>query len=191
MVEIGYRPILWHVMKYYAHFGHTEFILCLGYKADLIKNYFLNYNEALSNDFVALGRRHEIELLRAATSTTGASPSSTPASRQHRPAARGRAPYLEDEEMFLANYSDGLTDLDLPASSTHFRSTDRVRRFLAVRPPHTYHVVDGDAADGSRRSSPSASPTCGSTPASSCSSRRSSTTCTPGEELVLRAVRSG
>ena len=45
MVEIGYRPILWHVMKYYAHFGHKEFILCLGYKADSVKNYFLNYNE--------------------------------------------------------------------------------------------------------------------------------------------------
>ena len=58
MVPIGYRPILWHVMKYYAHFGHKDFILCLGYKADVIKEYFLNYNEALSNDFVLSdGRR--------------------------------------------------------------------------------------------------------------------------------------
>ena len=45
MVTIGYRPILWHIMKYYAHFGHNEFILCLGWKADVIKNYFLNYDE--------------------------------------------------------------------------------------------------------------------------------------------------
>ena len=52
MVTIGYRPILWHVMKYYAHFGHKDFILCLGYRGDLIKQYFLNYNEYLSNDFV-------------------------------------------------------------------------------------------------------------------------------------------
>ena len=52
MVPIGYRPILWHVMKYYAHHGHRDFILCLGYKADVIKNYFLEYNECLSNDFV-------------------------------------------------------------------------------------------------------------------------------------------
>ncbi|MRR37189.1 glucose-1-phosphate cytidylyltransferase, partial [bacterium] len=52
MICIGYRPVLWHVMKYYAHFGHTDFILCLGYKADYIKNYFLNYNECMSNDFV-------------------------------------------------------------------------------------------------------------------------------------------
>ena len=52
MVPIGYRPILWHVMKYYAHYGHHDFILCLGYKADVIKNYFVNYNEFMSNDFV-------------------------------------------------------------------------------------------------------------------------------------------
>src|SRR5262245_15884113 len=52
MVPIGYRPILWHVMKYYAHHGHKDFILCLGYKADVIKNYFRNYDECVSNDFV-------------------------------------------------------------------------------------------------------------------------------------------
>src|SRR4030067_1276470 len=63
MVEIGYRPILWHVMKYYAHFGHKDFILCLGYKADVIKNYFLNYNECLSNNFVLSGGGREIHLL--------------------------------------------------------------------------------------------------------------------------------
>ena len=71
MVPIGYRPILWHVMKYYAHFGHKDFILCLGYKAEVIKEYFLNYNEALANDFV-LSRR-----------------------RQRRPAAEHRHPGLE------------------------------------------------------------------------------------------------
>ena len=52
MVPIGYRPILWHVMKYYAHFGHKDFILCLGYRADVVKNYFRNYDECVSNDFV-------------------------------------------------------------------------------------------------------------------------------------------
>ena len=52
MVPIGSRPILLHLMKYYAHYGHKDFILCLGWKADVIKQYFLNYNECLSNDFV-------------------------------------------------------------------------------------------------------------------------------------------
>src|ERR1043165_3949812 len=63
MVPIGYRPILWHVMKYYAHHGHKDFILCLGYKADVIKNYFLQYDECLSNDFVLSKGAKNIELL--------------------------------------------------------------------------------------------------------------------------------
>ena len=63
MVPIGYRPILWHVMRYYAHFGHKDFILCLGYKADVIKEYFLHYNEALSNDFVLSEGGATVELL--------------------------------------------------------------------------------------------------------------------------------
>ena len=63
MVQIGYRRILWHLMKYYAHYGHREFILCLGYRADAIKNYFLDYNECVSNDFVLRGGGNNIELL--------------------------------------------------------------------------------------------------------------------------------
>ena len=52
MVQIGSRPLLWHLMKYYAHYGHKDFILCLGYKGNVIKDYFLNYEETVSNDFV-------------------------------------------------------------------------------------------------------------------------------------------
>src|SRR2546428_6260303 len=63
MVNIGYRPIIWHVMKYYAHFGHKEFILCLGYRGDVIKQYFLNYDECVSNDFVLSGGGQKLELL--------------------------------------------------------------------------------------------------------------------------------
>ena len=78
MVEIGYRPIMWHLMKYYAHFGHKEFILCLGYRGDVIKKYFLNYNECLSNDFVLSDGGTHSPAASARTSTTGRSPSSTP-----------------------------------------------------------------------------------------------------------------
>ena len=63
MVPIGLRPVLWHVMRYYAHFGHREFILCLGYRADAIKDYFLRYSEAVSNDFVLADGGRSIELL--------------------------------------------------------------------------------------------------------------------------------
>src|SRR5262245_21240349 len=62
MVPVGYRPILWHVMKYYAHFGHKDFILCLGYRGDAIKQYFLNYNECLSNDFILKNGGKELKL---------------------------------------------------------------------------------------------------------------------------------
>ena len=63
MVKIGYRPILWHIMKYYSYFGHKDFILCLGYKGDIIKDYFLNYNECISNDFVLSQGGKKLQLL--------------------------------------------------------------------------------------------------------------------------------
>ena len=77
MVPVGEQPILWHIMKYYAHFGHKDFILCLGYKADVIKDYFLDYNEALSNDFVLSNGGRDDRAARVATSRTGGSRSST------------------------------------------------------------------------------------------------------------------
>src|SRR6266540_1127250 len=63
MVNIGYRPVLWHVMRYYAHFGHKDFVLCLGYKADVVKRYFLDYDETLSNDFVLSGGGRKVDVL--------------------------------------------------------------------------------------------------------------------------------
>ena len=63
MVPVGYRPILWHVMRYYAHFGHKDFILCLGYKADSIKKYFLEYDETVSNDFVLSDGGKKVDLI--------------------------------------------------------------------------------------------------------------------------------
>src|SRR5512138_558008 len=63
MVNIGYRPILWHVMKYYAHYGHRDFILCLGYRGDVIKKYFQEYDECLSNDFVLSRGGQDVHLI--------------------------------------------------------------------------------------------------------------------------------
>ena len=65
MVLIGYRPILWHVMKYYAHFGHHDFIVCLGYRGDVIKNYFRTYDECASSDFVFSEGGRRLELLQS------------------------------------------------------------------------------------------------------------------------------
>ena len=74
MVQLGTRPIIWHLMKYYAHFGHRDFILCLGYKGDCIKNYFLHYEEGFSNDFIS-SKAERMGSCSPATSMTGRSPS--------------------------------------------------------------------------------------------------------------------
>ena len=65
MVPLGYRPVIWHVMRYYAHYGHRDFILCLGHRGDVIKDYFLNYNECMSNDFTLSGGGRDVHLLPA------------------------------------------------------------------------------------------------------------------------------
>ena len=76
MVPVGNRPILWHIMKYYAHYGHQDFVICLGHQAEVIKQYFLTYDEALANDFT-LSEGGAADRARAtATSTTGGSRSS-------------------------------------------------------------------------------------------------------------------
>ncbi|MEB3293276.1 MAG: sugar phosphate nucleotidyltransferase [Synechococcales bacterium] len=142
MVPIGYRPILWHVMRYYAHFGHKEFILCLGYKADVIKNYFLNYNEWLSNDFTYNGgdvvlKNSDIHDWKIHFVDTGLS-----ANVGMRLKAVER--YLDGEETFLANYSDGLTDLDLNTYIDNFHKQDKVASCLCVRPSQTFHLIDAD-----------------------------------------------
>jgi glucose-1-phosphate cytidylyltransferase len=141
MVEIGYRPILWHVMKYYAHFGHTDFILCLGYKADTVKNYFLNYNEALSNDFVLSRGGNELRLLNRDIDDWSITFVDTGLSSTIGERLSAVRAYIGDDAEFLANYSDGLTDLHLPTYLDHFRATGCTASFLSVRSTHSYHVV--------------------------------------------------
>ena len=145
MVPIGTRPILWHVMRYYAHFGHKDFVLCLGYRAEVIKDYFLRYNEAISNDFVLSRGRAVVELLQHATSRTGGSRSSTPdcmANIGER--LRAVRHHLEDEEMFLANYGDALTDAPLDTLIEDFERATRWRRSSPSDRRYSFHLVDTD-----------------------------------------------
>lgn len=149
MICIGYRPILWHVMKYYAHFGHKDFILCLGYKADHIKQYFLNYDECLSNDFVLRpGNGGPVQLLNRDIDDWTITFVDTGTDTNIGGRLRAVRPYVENEPMFLANYSDALTDLDLGAMVRDFQRTPAaVASFLCVRPPISFHLVN---LDGSR-----------------------------------------
>ena len=141
MIQVGNRPILWHIMKWYASWGYDDFVLCLGYKAESIKEYFLNYNEALSNDFVLTNGGRDIDLLasdisswRIAFVDTGTR--STIAER-----LLAVAPYLDGDEYFLATYGDGLTDAPLQDMIDVLRSSDRTGLFLSVRPIFNAHVV--------------------------------------------------
>lgn len=141
MITIGYRPILWHVMKYYAHFGHKDFILCLGYRADVIKKYFLQYDECLSNNFILANGGKTLSLLNSDIDDWKITFVDTGVTSNIGQRLKAVQPYLEGESMFLANYSDGVTDLPLPEYIEQFQSRDIIGSFLAVQPQQSYHVV--------------------------------------------------
>jgi len=148
MVPIGYRPILWHVMKYYAHYGHKDFILCLGYRGDVIKDYFLSYNECVSNDFVLSEGGRKLQLLGSDIQDWRITFVETGADANIGQRLKAVQHLVSDEPEFLANYSDGLTDLPLPAHIEHFRRHDATASFVSIRPNLSYHVVS--VADGGR-----------------------------------------
>ena len=148
MVQIGYRPILWHVMKYYAHFGHKDFILCLGYGADTIKNYFLNYNECVSNDFVLSGGG-KLDLISSDIHDWRITFVDTGIHSNIGQRLKAVERYLAGEESFFANYSDGLSDLPLPQQLEHFREHKKIASFLCVRPNLSYHLVSLQEGNGS------------------------------------------
>jgi glucose-1-phosphate cytidylyltransferase len=148
MVHIGYRPILWHVMKYYAHFGHKDFILCLGYRGDVIKNYFLDYNECVSNDFVLSGGGKKLELMNSDIDDWRITFVDTGLNSNIGQRLKAVEKYLEQEEEFLANYSDGLTDMPLPKQLEHFHQQGKIASFLCVRPNLSYHIVSMQESNG-------------------------------------------
>jgi glucose-1-phosphate cytidylyltransferase len=149
MVQIGYRPVLWHVMKYYAHFGHKDFILCLGYRADAIKKYFLDYNECTSNDFVLSGGGKKVELFNSDIHDWRITFVDTGINSNIGQRLKAVEKHLDGEDEFLANYSDGLSDLPLPEQLAHFRKHEKVASFLCVRPNLSYHMVELQQGNGS------------------------------------------
>jgi glucose-1-phosphate cytidylyltransferase len=144
MIKIGPRPVLWHIMKYYAHFGHKDFILCLGYKADVVKRYFLNYQEWLSNDLRLKNGGDEVELFDSDLDdwTITLVDTGLEASIGERLwAVRG---LLRDEEAFMCNYADCLTDCHLPTMVEYFWKQDTVGTFMGIPPNYSFHVIQQD-----------------------------------------------
>ena len=149
MTTVGPRPLIWHVMRYYAHFGHKDFILCLGYGAQHVKDYFLTYAETASNDFVL--HQGEVELLGSDIQDWNITFVHTGLASPIGERLRRVREYVQDEEVFLANYADVLTDLPLNHMIEEFRASDAVGSLVAVPPQSAFHCVD--VADDGRISS--------------------------------------
>jgi glucose-1-phosphate cytidylyltransferase len=148
MIRIGNRPILWHIMSWYAAWGHRDFVLCLGHKGEAIKEYFLQYNEMLFNDFVleSDGETTHTEHLsrdgggwRITFADTGVN--ATIGER-----LKAVEPYLGDDEEFLATYGDGLTDAPLADLIDTFHRRGKQAMMLSVRPEYHAHIIRTDAS---------------------------------------------
>ena len=142
MAMIGERPMLWHVMRYYAYFGHTDFVLCLGYGASSVKDFFLNYDETRSNDFVLEGGAKEVKLFKTDISDWRITFVDTGLHSAIGERLRRVRRFVENEEMFLANYADVFTNAPLPDMITRLEASDAVAALLAVPMQSSHHVVD-------------------------------------------------
>ena len=141
MVEIGGRPILWHLMKLYAHYGMDDFILCLGYKGHVIKEYFLNY-EAMNSDFtVALSASRSVTYHAKAHGESSWKVTLADTGEKTMTGARVRrgARYLGDsQETFCVTYGDGVADVDLKAAYAFHRAHGKLATVTGVRPPSRF-----------------------------------------------------
>lgn len=145
LVNVGPRPIIWHLMRHFAHYGFTEFVLCLGYKGELIKQYFLKYDALMSED---------CRLERGAARLHGGGTDvpdwtidfvDTGLSRNIGERLVAVRHLLQGEEMFLANYSDQLCDIDLHSYVELAKSKGKIASVVAVRPPGSYHGLTSDS----------------------------------------------
>ena len=145
LIPVGDQPILLHLMKYYAHFGHKDFILCLGHGARDFKEYFLAYNEALQNDFVL--SRGGVEVFNRDTEDWSITFVDTGRNASCGERLRAVRRHLDGEPYFLANYGDALTDASLNARIADIQASGRVASLLCVKPHYSVHTIS-TSSDG-------------------------------------------
>ena len=140
MVEVGGRPILWHIMKGYSHHGITEFVLCLGYKANVVKEYFLNYNAMMTDFTVSLGKRSTVEIHEMSSieenwkiTLADTGEDTMTGGRVHR-----ASPYFDADETFLVTYGDGVADIDISQLIKFHTSHGKLATLTGVRPPSKF-----------------------------------------------------
>ena len=150
LVLIGKRPIIWHLMKYYAHYGHKDFILCLGYKGEMIKHYFLNYDPWASGDLVMSEGGRNIEPAVSDIDDWTIRFVETGLHSNIGERLMAVSEHVRDEELFLANYSDQLSDLPFPPYLDAFKASGAIAGFVGVRPSqslHTFRIGDDGLVD--------------------------------------------
>ena len=141
MVEIGGRPIVWHIMKGYTQHGITDFVLCLGYKAAVIKEYFLNYHAMMTDFTINLGHRHRLELHEAASVEESWRVTLADTGEDAMTGARVKraSKYMEnDDDVFMVTYGDGVSDVDIGALLEFHRSHGKLATLTGVRPPSRF-----------------------------------------------------
>lgn len=142
LVDVGGRPILWHIMKIYSHYGINDFIICLGYKGYLIKEYFSNYSLHMSDVTFDMSQRggctvhhNQAEPWRVTLVDTG-----------ENTMTGGRikriAPYLADDDTFLLTYGDGVGDVDIAEAIRFHKGHGRKATLTAVRPPARFGALE-------------------------------------------------
>jgi glucose-1-phosphate cytidylyltransferase len=144
MIPIGNHPILWHVMQYYSQYGHHEFVLCLGYKANVVKSYFLNYKIAENSDCTISDFGSKVDIIGERPPNWRVTLVDTGIWRNIGARLFAVKHFVKDEEVFLANYSDGLTDAPLRQMIDQFKSSGKIACFIAVHPPINFHLAEFD-----------------------------------------------
>ena len=145
MIPVGQQPILWHLMKYYSDQGHRDFVLCLGYKANTIKDFFLNWRHTAFNDCIVSDSGRKVEILGDAPADWRVTLVDSGIWRNIGERLCSVREHVKNEKMFLANYSDGLSDVPVQQMVDLLETTNKTACFLAVRPPLTFHLVEFDA----------------------------------------------
>ncbi len=151
MVPIGQQPILWHLMQYYSDYGHQDFIICLGFKGNVIKDYFLNYDPTASSDCVISNFGKKVDIVGENPPDWRITLIDTGVWRNLGQRLLAVKHLVAGEEMFMANYSDGLTDAPLNDVVERFRKSGKIGCFIAIHPPFSFHLCEFDGEDSVRQ----------------------------------------
>ena len=150
LVEVGGKPILWHIMKTYAHYGHNDFVLCLGYRGNMIKEYFLNY-EAMNNDFtICLGKTHAVRYDGATHEEQDFNVTLSDTGLETMTGGRLRRvrAYVENDDTFMLTYGDGVADVDIAALLAFHKSHGKLATVTTVRPVSRFGILNIDEQGG-------------------------------------------